>query len=242
MGGITTKNFLAQIKSKICRANSGKNSIGYKDLAPIDSISDGNAYLEALDWAINNPRVQNIALTGPYGSGKSSVIQSFLKSHSGLKTINVSLAAFQENSQEEKNPGRSDSDVIEEGILKQLFYRVDHKDIPQSRYRKLHRIGHLGPMAGIGAIELVLVLFAYGFLPAKFAEVYDLLVQAGSRFCLNSIWSIIVTIAFLIIFDYIIADLFRSLRGKVKLKCIRRSPAAAGAVVNGSSAVTAAAV
>lgn len=221
MGGITTKNFLAQIKSKICRANSGKNSIGYKDLAPIDSISDGNAYLEALDWAINNPRVQNIALTGPYGSGKSSVIQSFLKSHSGLKTINVSLAAFQENSQEEKNPGRSDSDVIEEGILKQLFYRVDHKDIPQSRYRKLHRIGHLGPMAGIGAIELVLVLFAYGFLPAKFAEVYDLLVQAGSRFCLNSIWSIIVTIAFLIIFDYIIADLFRSLRGKVKLKEVK---------------------
>lgn len=221
VGGIITKNLFAQIKSKIKRNESANNSAGYKDLAPLDNISDGSTYLEALDWAINNPRVQNIALTGPYGSGKSSVIQSFLKSHSGLKTINVSLAAFQENSQEEKNPSRSDSDVIEEGILKQLFYRVDHKDIPQSRYRKLHRIGHLGPMAGIGAIELVLVLFAYGFLPAKFAEVYDLLVQAGSRFCLNSIWSIIVTIAFMIIFDYIIADLFRSLRGKIKLKEVK---------------------
>ena len=27
---------------------------------------------------------------------------------------------------------------VEEGILKQLFYRVEHKKIPQSRYRKLH--------------------------------------------------------------------------------------------------------
>ena len=29
-------------------------------------------------WAIKNPNVHNIALSGPYGSGKSSVIQSYL--------------------------------------------------------------------------------------------------------------------------------------------------------------------
>ena len=218
---ITTKVFFAYIKSKFSHTSSEKKPLGYKDLAPLDSISDGNVYLEALDWAINNPRVKNIALTGPYGSGKSSVIQSFLKTHSYLKAINVSLASFQENSQDEIGAGKSESDEIEEGILKQLFYRVHHKEIPQSRYRKLHRMGHIGPMVSIGAIELVLVLLIYGFLPEKFASVCDLIAQAGSRFCLNKVGSTIATIAVLIFFDYIIADIIRSLRGKVKLKEVR---------------------
>lgn len=41
----------------------------YKDLAPIDNISNGKEYLKALHWAIRNKRIKNIALTGPYGSG-----------------------------------------------------------------------------------------------------------------------------------------------------------------------------
>ena len=32
-----------------------------------------------------------------------------------------------------------DSDEIEKGILKQLFYKVEPNKIPQSRYRKLIR-------------------------------------------------------------------------------------------------------
>ena len=136
-GGINM-TFFKRIKSKLCKNCSSKVQIGYKDLAPHDNIPDGNAYLEALDWAIDNPRIYNIALTGPYGSGKSSVIQSYLKSHPNLKAVNVSFAAFQENSSEGTNVGAPDSNAIEEGILKQLFYRVSHKDIPQSRYRKLH--------------------------------------------------------------------------------------------------------
>ena len=53
----------------------------YRDLAPTDSISDDQEYIKALHWAINNKRVKNIALTGPYGSGKSSIISSYLKAH-----------------------------------------------------------------------------------------------------------------------------------------------------------------
>ena len=53
----------------------------YKDLAPIDNISNGKEYLKALHWAIKNKRVKNIAITGPYGSGKSSIINSQKASH-----------------------------------------------------------------------------------------------------------------------------------------------------------------
>lgn len=41
----------------------------YRDLAPIDNIENGDKYIEALNWAFQNKKVKNIALTGPYGAG-----------------------------------------------------------------------------------------------------------------------------------------------------------------------------
>ncbi|EHC05640.1 hypothetical protein Sbal625DRAFT_2904 [Shewanella baltica OS625] len=38
-------------------------------------------YFEALDFAFSQDDVKNIAVTGPYGSGKSTVIESFLSLH-----------------------------------------------------------------------------------------------------------------------------------------------------------------
>ena len=50
----------------------------YIDLAPTSNADKEGHYFEALSYATDNPDVFNIALTGPYGSGKSSVIKSFL--------------------------------------------------------------------------------------------------------------------------------------------------------------------
>ena len=44
----------------------------YRDLAPIDNIENGDKYIEALNWAFQNKKVKNIALTGPYGAGTVS--------------------------------------------------------------------------------------------------------------------------------------------------------------------------
>ena len=45
------------------------------------------------------------------------------------------------NAQNSQNPNSKieiKEDEVEKGILKQLFYKVEHKKIPQSRYRKLN--------------------------------------------------------------------------------------------------------
>jgi len=78
----------------ISRSQSGTESKSrYVDLAPTDKADPSGIYSGALAEATNNPRVLNIALTGPYGSGKSSIVQSFLKNYR-RPALQISLAAF----------------------------------------------------------------------------------------------------------------------------------------------------
>lgn len=58
----------------------------YRDLTPIDNIENGDEYIEALNWAFQNKKVKNIALTGPYGAGKSSIIETFLRKNDENKS------------------------------------------------------------------------------------------------------------------------------------------------------------
>lgn len=46
--------------------NIPTEDLGYEDLAPDNNIENGQGYLDALFWSINNENVKNIALTGPY--------------------------------------------------------------------------------------------------------------------------------------------------------------------------------
>ena len=66
----------------------------YNDLAPINTLSQDDTYIQALNWAFMNPSIKNIALTGAYGSGKSSILLSFLEQYENIrkKTLSISLA------------------------------------------------------------------------------------------------------------------------------------------------------
>lgn len=130
------------------------------DLAPINNVDNFDTYEKALNWAFGNERVKNIALSGPYGSGKSSIIETYLCRNKKVResTLKVSLATFtsrvkQGGDQKENNLEGLDIDTqnsegpemkiginedeIEKAILKQLFYKVKPNRIPLSRFRKL---------------------------------------------------------------------------------------------------------
>lgn len=148
----------------------------YIDLAPINDATDCEEHIKALQWALANPRVKNIALTGPYGSGKSSIIQTFLERNPLIndKSIKISLATFSDKE------GLASLD-LEEGILKQLFYKVKQRDIPQSRYRKIHRVSY----SRIFAITTIAALFvgvvSFVFWPTILESGYSSVVEAGNK-------------------------------------------------------------
>ena len=75
----------------------------YHSLTPINCVENGEVYMEALEQALQHPDVKNIAITGPYGSGKSSVIRTFLDKHNGkYKVITITLANFLDNITQDK--------------------------------------------------------------------------------------------------------------------------------------------
>ena len=68
----------------------------YLSLTPITNADEDNAYSDMLKFALSQNKTNNIAVTGPYGSGKSSVLQTFQKQNPQWKYLNISLATFKD--------------------------------------------------------------------------------------------------------------------------------------------------
>lgn len=107
--------------------------VRFVDLAPTSNADNAGIYFEALDYATANDEVLNIALTGPYGSGKSSVIKTFLARYPG-SPLQLSLASFLPDGE---HPGRVSKQEIERSILQQILYGVDADKLPFSRFKRI---------------------------------------------------------------------------------------------------------
>ena len=175
------------------KGQRGEDIVGYseyRDLAPVDIIENDDEYIKALNWAFQNKKVKNIALSGPYGSGKSSIIETFLRKNDEdgsvenkirSSALKISMATFLQGDTSTNDPNkkiRIDADEVEKGILKQLFYKVNPSKIPQSRYRKLHPISKCRIFIGAFVAVLILAFFTAVFVPDicdKYADVIELL-------------------------------------------------------------------
>lgn len=113
-------------------------------LSPIDDFNRHKEYIIRLKNAIDQPNVFNIALTGSYGAGKSSILKTFKAYYPEYYYVNVSLASFVEvNLSDSDTTVKSKQDSFEEqleySILQQLFYHVKATNIPESRFGRIER-------------------------------------------------------------------------------------------------------
>lgn len=176
------KKILLCLRNVFTKKDDSVIPTDFSDLAPLDSIDNTSEYLNALDWALKNRRIRNVALCGPYGAGKSSIINSYLKSHADAqqKSLRISMATFIESKTEGSDSSHSVAlkpDEIETGILKQLFYKVPHTKIPQSRYRKLHKGGKLIAWRNLVLISFFLLLLGFIFAPDHVINVTNILYE-----------------------------------------------------------------
>lgn len=117
-------------------------------------------YFEKIDSAIDNSDNRNIAITGKYGSGKSTIVDSYLKERNKDDYLKVSLAAFSlENNQwngnkqelsqnaqnsddrskqelrQNKNKSDSQNAKLEQSIINQILYQINYKKIPLTNFK-----------------------------------------------------------------------------------------------------------
>ncbi len=215
------------------------SSSEYRDLTPVDNIENGEEYFNALNWAFQNKKIKNIALTGPYGSGKSSLIESFLanddktkslKGNSGRKkairnsALKISMATFIKGDYDKDATGEAieiSADEVEKGILKQLFYKVEPRKIPQSRYRKLHAISGFSVFFHILIGLMLIGLFSAIFVPYVFEKFLEAIKDFLPSWLSKPVFTVVVAVLLLLLVAAIGAYLYIALISKFRVKEVK---------------------
>lgn len=153
------------IKKYETPSNKSISSLAPKTLTDEKEIARVQPYLTAIKNAIDEPNITNIAVTGAYGSGKSTIIKTFqhLNPFPKYKYLNISLASF--------NSSHNTEDIerlLEISILQQIFYHVKPSEIPDSRFKRIvnNTTGKMWSIA-IGLvlwISSIFILFKFDFI------------------------------------------------------------------------------
>jgi hypothetical protein len=133
-------------------------------LTPNLESKQTDLYLRALDWALDRDEIRNIALTGPYGAGKSSILHSYVSHNTKRKFLHISLATFANTNSDKGHGGPNNSEsafapdpanatgksdkpdtgddltAVQLSILQQILYKVPHSAIPDSRFTRIYGI------------------------------------------------------------------------------------------------------
>lgn len=93
-------------------------------------------YTKALDYAFNNDDIKNIAITGIYGAGKSTVWKSYVTKKKLENIITVSLGKYEDNYAESGNSSNDEnySNRIERQLINQMLSQIEMKKIPLSKF------------------------------------------------------------------------------------------------------------
>lgn len=129
--------------------------IPFQHLAPIDTVKDKTTF-DALDYALSQDNIHNVALTGNYGAGKSSILESYIKRNkngwpienffrllSKVPLLNrlikgkkwflkISLATFAVEDKEEDNLPKKENRAFSEAVLQ----KIEKSILQQILYRK----------------------------------------------------------------------------------------------------------
>jgi len=101
-------------------------------------VSDANisVYEDAIDFVFENDDIKNVSISGAYGAGKSSILESYKIKHSDKRFIHFSLAHFRTSEQDNSEPEETIKESILEGkILNQLIHQISADKIPQTNFR-----------------------------------------------------------------------------------------------------------
>lgn len=171
MEKIETKETKKLKEAEKTNGTDGTKATTFNSLTPDILEENKQVYTEALDYAFSNDDIRNIAITGVYGAGKSTVWNTYreykvkkLGETSFKNIITVSLGKYEKNSKEigEDNSTKDDSinykknkegkeldNRVERQIINQISAQIKPSAIPLSNYKFKGNIPWYGLLSNI---------------------------------------------------------------------------------------------
>ncbi len=154
---------LSEWRQFLVRGTSSSYNFSFETLTPTEVKPDQyRRYETELLKGLLHRDVRNIAITGKYGAGKSSLLKTFAEAHTEYNYAWISLASFgkerlrpenniesasdEENSavlSQSETDNESNSELIkqiEETIVQQLLYSVPSQSLPQTRLKRITQV------------------------------------------------------------------------------------------------------
>ena len=139
-------------------AQGGTKIITQESLQPQLIKKEEKAYqcVMNIEERLKEGDATNIAITGPYGSGKSSILLTLKEDFKDHHYLNISLATLHQyksslpsnqldktdecENEEETNAGQNLDRLIEYSILQQLIYHEKQETLPFSRFKRIFHL------------------------------------------------------------------------------------------------------
>ncbi|RTU59335.1 DNA-binding protein, partial [Pseudomonas aeruginosa] len=129
----------------IFRSEQGPAKASWKlvPLTPEYLEEEHGGYVAAIEAALANDQIRNIALSGNYGVGKSSIMREVAR-RQGNRIVELSLstlAPIEPSQLDDSVPiqATTPTNRIQQEIVKQLLYREYPSRTPGSRFRRIER-------------------------------------------------------------------------------------------------------
>lgn len=118
-------------------------SWGLVSLTPEYIEAEHVGYVTAIEEALSDEQIRNIALSGNYGVGKSSILQEVARRQDG-RVVEISLSTLspiEVSKLDDSVPKQATTPTnrIQQEIVKQLLYREEPSKTPGSRFRRIER-------------------------------------------------------------------------------------------------------
>ena len=140
-------------ESKGQKGDIDKDKGGFFSLCPsiLETNQNYEAYYEGLDYAFQDVDIKNIAITGIYGAGKSTVWQSYVKKRNLKNIVTITLGQYEspidgkfkrknEGKIEDRNDSKHNSELeqenrIERKLINQIISQISSERTPLSKYK-----------------------------------------------------------------------------------------------------------
>lgn len=153
-------------------------------LTPEYLSKEHGQYVEAIKAALDNKQIRNIALSGNFGVGKSSILQEIARQQDG-RVVELSLstlAPIEASKLDESVPiqATTPTNRIQQEIVKQLLYREDPGKTPASRFRRIERFQWWREIWSSALLGLAItIIFLLSGWTAKLANTFSFLGDLG---------------------------------------------------------------